>query len=73
MILQQIESDTREILIPADIAPILECDPHDIRVAAHQKPELLVFPVILIGNRVKIPRLAFLEFMKERKPSEITK
>lgn len=64
MTLQQIESDTREILIPADIAPILECDPHDIRVAAHQKPELLGFPVVLIGNRVKIPRLAFLKFMK---------
>ena len=66
MTLQQIESDTREILIPSDIAPILECDPHDIRVAARQKPELLGFPVILIGNRVKIPRLAFLEFMNGR-------
>lgn len=72
MTLQQIESDTREILIPADIAPILECDPHDIRVAAHQRPELLGFPVILIGNRVKIPRLAFLNFMKGTKPEETT-
>ena len=66
MTLQQIESDTREILIPSDIAPILECDPQDIRVAARQKPELLGFPVILIGNREKIPRLAFLEFMNGR-------
>ena len=33
-------------------------------VAARQRPELLGFDVIIVGNRVKIPREAFIAFMR---------
>lgn len=50
-------------LVPTDIAPILGCDPHKIRVTAKSRPELLGFPVSVIGTRVKIPRVPFLRFI----------
>lgn len=63
MTLKEIMESDKPMLIPADIAPVLGCDPHAIRVAAKTKPELLQFPVIVIGSRVKIPRLPFIEYM----------
>lgn len=62
--LQEIEAATKEILTPADIAPIIGVDPHTIRLAARSMPSSLGFPVICIGTRVKIPRRAFIAFMK---------
>lgn len=41
-------------------APILGCDPNSLRFAARQRPELLGFPVIVMGHRVRIPRLPFI-------------
>jgi len=64
MTLNEIRSLEREYLVPADIAPILECDPQDIRIAARQHPERLGFNVSVIGTRVKIPRRAFLDWME---------
>lgn len=46
-----------------DISGVLGSDPQTIRITARQRPELLGFPVILIGNRVKIPRIPFLRHM----------
>ena len=43
---------------------MLHSDPQLIRVAARQRPELLGFDVIIVGNRVKIPREAFIAFMR---------
>ncbi len=60
----EIENCQREMLVPADIAPILGSDAQTIRIMAHQCREQLGFPVTIIGNRVKIPRMAFLAFMK---------
>ena len=54
-------SDT-PMLTPAQVAPVLGCNPQDIRVAARQAPELLGFPVAVIGSRTKIPRAAFLRW-----------
>jgi hypothetical protein len=51
--------------ITADVASqIIGCNPHYIRVAAHQCPEKLGFPVIVYGRRVKIPRIPFIKFME---------
>jgi hypothetical protein len=60
----------RPFLTPAEVAPVLECDPHAIRLAARSAPEGLGFPVICIGSRVKIPRLPFVEFMTKLKGAE---
>lgn len=64
MTLQEIKALDREYLTPAQIAPILGCDPQDIRVAARLRPDLLGFSVSVIGTRVKVPRLAFIRWME---------
>lgn len=54
-----------------DVCGVLGSDAHTIRLMAKQRPDLLGFPVTVIGSpendchyaRVKIPRLPFLRFM----------
>ena len=64
MTLAEIKAMNKDVLLPSEAAGPLGCDPHYIRVAAKKRPELLGFPVTLIGNRVKIPRLAFIQYME---------
>lgn len=63
MTLDEIRALDREFLTPAEIAPILGCDPQDIRVTARQRPGTLGFPIAVIGSRCKIPRMAFLKWL----------
>ena len=63
MTLEALCACTAPTLTPAQVADVLGCDPHWIRVAAKDAPELLQFPVLRVGNRVKIPRIPFLRFM----------
>ena len=63
MTLDEIRSLSRDVITPAEVAEVLCCDPHYIRVAARDCPAMLGFPVIRVGNRTKIPRIPFLEFM----------
>lgn len=65
MTLEEIKQSDAVFLNPADIAPILCCDPNWIRRAAHDSPELIGFPVSVIGTRTRIPRKPFLEFLGE--------
>lgn len=52
-------------VITAEVASkVLKCNPHWIRVAAHQDKSLLGFPVVVIRSRVKIPRLGFIRYME---------
>ena len=62
MTLAEIKQSPALYLTAADIAPVLGCDPDLLRAQARYKPELLGFPVCVIGSRVKIPRRAFLAF-----------
>lgn len=64
MTLEDIKAMTGEIITPAVAAEVLGADPHWLRIAAREKPHLLGFPVTVIGNRVKIPRLPFIKFME---------
>lgn len=64
MTLHDLETLTANFLTAAQIAPILGTDPNLIRYQAHNAPQKLGFPVVVIGTRVKIPRMAFLNFMK---------
>ena len=64
MTLTEIKASDKPMLTPADVAPVLGCDPQDIRVAARQRPDLLGFNFTVIGTRVKIPRLAFIKWME---------
>ena len=62
MTLQQIRESDKAILIPADVAEVLGCHPHAIRIKARNGT--LEFPYTLIGSRVKIPREGFLNWME---------
>jgi len=62
--LQEVKAMSCDTITPAVAAKVLRCDPNYIRVAARQAPELLGFPISRIGNRVKIPREAFIRFME---------
>lgn len=63
MTLDDIRQINREFLLPREVAEIMGCDAQDVRVAARQRPDLLGFPVCVVGSRVKIPRRPFLRFM----------
>lgn len=68
MTLNEIKASEAIMLKPADVADVLGCDPHSIRIQAREYPESLGFNVILVGNRTLIPRKAFLKFMGEEVP-----
>ena len=62
--LEDIEALTAETLTPEQVAPIIGFHPQSIRIQAREDPAGLGFPVIRCGTRVRIPRLAFLAFMR---------
>lgn len=64
MTLEELSALTVDVLTPAQIAPILRLDADTIRGQARDCPERLGFNVIVAGSRVKIPRVAFLRFMR---------
>lgn len=61
--LDDLRNETKEMLVSEDVCGVLSCDPHWIRQAARERPELLGFPVVVMRSRVKIPRIPFLRFM----------
>lgn len=64
MSLSDIEALPGEILTCKQIAPVLGADPYTIHMQAMDDPYMLGFPVIVMGRRVKIPKAAFLRFMR---------
>lgn len=61
----------RDYYTPNEVAKVLGCDPHAIRVQAKTCPEKLGFRVIVIGCRVKIIRSSFLNYMGvDEQPTE---
>lgn len=64
MTLEEIERLPKEMLIPADIAPILGCRPYAINVAVKDGTNPFPFPVIRMGRRVRIPKQPFIKAMR---------
>lgn len=62
--LEEIAAIDSPILLPRQIAGYLGCAQYAINLAARNYPEELGFPVIVIGNRVKIPKEGFLNFCR---------
>ena len=56
-------SASKKPFTPCDICGVVGCDPQTLRLMARQKPEQLGFPSMILGKRVKFPRIPFLEFM----------
>ena len=66
MTIQEIQNSDQLWLTPADIAPVLECDPNLIRRQAQEDPSKLGFPVVVLCSRIKINRKGFLRFIGEQ-------
>lgn len=64
MTVEQIEASPKEMLTCSDVAEILQAQPYTIHMQAEFRPDLLGFPVIIMGRRVKIPKRPFLKFIK---------
>ena len=64
MTLKEVEAMDREMLSPAIVAAVLNADPQELRMQARERPDLLGFPTICIGSRVKIPKEGFLLFCR---------
>lgn len=64
MTLSEIKQSDKNMLVAEDVAPIIGCNPHRLRLVAKERPELLGFPVCVVGNRVKIPRIPFIHFIE---------
>ncbi len=64
MTLQEVKNMTTDFITPAIAGKVLQCEPQLIRVQARSNPELLGFPVIVVGRSTKIPRKAFVRFME---------
>ncbi len=69
MTLQDIEAIPRDYLNPKDVAALLNMDPYTINIQAHDDPDMLGFPVIVTGSRIRIPKAGFLHFMRYGKIS----
>lgn len=70
--LEEVEALPGEVLTCANVAGILAASPNTIHVTAVQRPELLGFPVIVLGTRVKIPKRPFIRFMRGEPEPEPT-
>jgi len=51
------------VLTPKEAAAVLGCNPESIRGQAREDPQMLGFPVCVMGTRVLIPRLSFLKWL----------
>lgn len=65
MTLEDIIRSDKAFITPQDVADVLQCSAQLIRIQARDNPEALGFPVIRVGNRTKIPRKAFVQFIGE--------
>ena len=62
--LEELEAMPGETLVCADVAGVLKANPTTLHDTAIQQPGLLGFRVIVAGRRVKIPKRAFIRYMK---------
>lgn len=60
--MDEIRASSKTLLFPADIAGVMGCDPHAIRIKAANGT--LPFPYFRSGNRTKIPRKPFLIWLE---------
>lgn len=58
-----IKSSDSFMILASDIAPVIGADPQCIRSQAKADPKALGFPVSIIGDRLYIPRIPFLNFL----------
>ena len=60
--LEDLIASNKAFLTPVDVRGVLGCSDQQVRICAREAPELLGFPIVIMGSRVKIPRIPFLRF-----------
>lgn len=55
---------TDATITPAEASAVLGMAPHWLRLMARERPEKLGFPVIVYGNRCRISRIPFLQYLE---------
>ena len=63
MTINELIVSNKVFVTAGDVAPILGCTAQSIRVQARRDPSKLNFPTVVVGNRLLIPRLKFIEFV----------
>lgn len=63
MTLTEIINSDKDFLVPADVAEVLGCKAYSVNLQAHKDIGKLGFPASLIGTRVRIPRLGFINWI----------
>lgn len=51
------------MLTPDDVAGVIGCKPESIRCQAREDPQMLGFPVCVLGTRTLIPRAGFIAWL----------
>ena len=62
--LKRIEALPKSMLVPTDVCRYLNCCSYAINVATRDGKNPFPFPIIRIGNRVKIPKEPFLKALR---------
>lgn len=71
MTINDLEALDREMLLPAEVASVLGCDQYNFTLQARADPGMLGFAVCVIGNRVRTPRRAFIDWLKYGNHAEL--
>lgn len=71
MTLAEIEQIERDYLTVAEVATCLHADPQIVRDQAERCPRYLGFNICKFGHSFKIPRLAFIAWMKGTIPQMV--
>lgn len=62
--LADIEAMDCDVLTCAQVGPVVGIKADNLHGQAIEMPERLGFPVLVVGRQVRIPRLAFVRWMK---------
>ena len=63
MTISDLKNSAADFISAEDAAEVIGCNPQSLRSQAQADPKKLGFPVVVIGARVRIPRLGFIAFV----------
>jgi hypothetical protein len=63
MTLDKIASSKKDMLSCGDVADVVGIGTYNLHRYIMEYPERIGFPVMITGNRIRIPRIPFLRFM----------
>ena len=62
MTVEDIRKMDKDFLTPLEVSAVLGSNPQDVRDVAKLCPERIGYPFTFTGNRMKIPRIGFLNW-----------